>query len=111
MTDITPIVEAIITLLAAVITVFVIPYILSKRTSEKFDKFIKWVGIGVSAAEQIYEGLKRGVEKKQYVKDFLERRGYTYDSDIVNAAIESAVKQLNIEQGKTLNSGEDTDGV
>lgn len=94
MIDLTTIITILIGLFGAVITALLIPLIRSKTTATQFDKFLTWVRIAVGAAEQIYTGLKRGVEKKQYVKDFLQRRGYTYDDDTVEAALEAAVQEL-----------------
>lgn len=93
--DITAIINAVIALAAAVITAFVIPWIKSRTTAQQREDLISWVKIAVSAAEQIYKGDKRGAEKKQYVLDFLESNGLTFDEEVVNAAIEAAVKQLN----------------
>lgn len=95
--DITAIVNAVIALIVAVITGFLIPWIKSKTTAQQREDFIAWVKIGVSAAEQIYKGEKRGAEKKQYVLDFLARNGFSIDVGSVDAAIEAAVKQLNSE--------------
>ncbi len=95
--DVTVIVNAVIALIAAVISVFVIPWIKSKTTAQQREELVAWVKIAVSAAEQIYKGEKRGEEKKQYVLDFLKSNGFTVDDDSVNAAIEAAVKQLNSE--------------
>ncbi len=95
--DITAIVNAVIALIAAVISVFVIPWIKSKTTAQQREELVAWVKIAVAAAEQIYKGDKRGEEKKQYVLDFLKDNGFTVEADSVNAAIEAAVKQLNSE--------------
>lgn len=95
--DVTAIVNAVIALIAAIVTAFVVPWIKSKTTSQQREDLIAWVKIAVSAAEQIYRGEKRGEEKKQYVLDFLEDNGFSIDDDSVNAAIEAAVKQLNSE--------------
>ncbi len=93
--DVTTIVNAVIALIAAIISAFVIPWIKSKTTAQQREDLIAWVKIAVAAAEQIYKGEKRGEEKKQYVLDFLEDNGFSIDDDSVNAAIEAAVKQLN----------------
>ncbi|MCX4355860.1 MAG: phage holin, LLH family [Oscillospiraceae bacterium] len=93
--DITAIVNAIIAALAAFITVFLVPWIRTKTTSQQREDLIAWIKIAVSAAEQMYKGDKRGEEKKQFVLDFLESNGFTVDDESVNAAIEAAVKQLN----------------
>lgn len=95
--DITTIINAVIALIAAVISAFVIPWINSKTNAQQREDLVAWVKIAVSAAEQIFKGDKRGEEKKQYVLDFLEKNGFSVDMDAVNAAIEAAVKQLNSE--------------
>lgn len=92
--DVTTIVNAVIALIAAVVTAFVIPWIKSKTTAQQREDMIAWVKIAVSAAEQIF-GEKKGAEKKQYVLNFLEENGFSVDDESVNAAIEAAVKQLN----------------
>lgn len=91
--DITTIIQAVIALAAAVITTFIVPWIKSKTTAEQRTRLTAWVKIAVAAAEQIYKGSSRGEEKKQYVIDFLNKNGISFNEDIVNAA----VKQLNSE--------------
>lgn len=95
--DITTIINAVIALIAAVITAFVIPWVKSKTTSQQREDLIAWIKIAVAAAEQIYIGDKRGAEKKQYVLDFLAKYGFSVNEDSVNAAIEAAVRELNNE--------------
>lgn len=100
MTDLTPIVNAVITLIAAIVTTFLIPWIKSKIDAAKLAQIVEWVGIAVRAAEQIYNESGMGEKKKQYVLDFLEDKGFTLDPNSINAMIEAAVKNLNIEQNK-----------
>lgn len=100
MTDLTPIVNAIIALIAAIITTFLIPWIKSKIDAAKLAQIVEWVGIAVRAAEQIYNESGMGEKKKQYVLDFLADKGFTLDPNSINAMIEAAVKNLNIEQNK-----------
>lgn len=95
--DVTTIINAVIALIAAIISAFVIPWIKSKTTVQQREDLVAWVKIAVAAAEQIYCGTKRGEEKKQYVLDFLTKNGFSVNEDSVNAAIEAAVKQLNSE--------------
>ena len=95
MIDITPIVNAVIALIAAAVSVFLIPWIKSKTTDAQRKELVEWVKIGVAAAEQLYKGQGRGEEKKQYVLDFLKQKGVTVDEESINAAIEAAVSQLN----------------
>ena len=100
MTDLTPIVNAVIALIASIITTFLIPWIKSKIDAAKLAQIIEWVGIAVRAAEQIYNESGMGEKKKQYVLDFLADKGFTLDPNSINAMIEAAVKNLNIEQNK-----------
>ena len=95
MIDITPIVNAVIALIAAAVSVFLIPWIKSKTTDAQRKELVEWVKIGVAAAEQLYKGQGRGEEEKQYVLDFLKQKGFTVDEESINAAIEAAVSQLN----------------
>lgn len=95
--NITVIINAVIALIAAVVSTFLIPWIKSKTTAQQREELVAWVKIAVSAAEQIYIGSGRGADKKRYVLDFLANNGFTVDTDSVNAAIEAAVKQLNSE--------------
>ena len=67
MIDITPIMEAIITLVFLCITTFLIPYIKSKTTSAQQEQIQAWVNIAVMAAEQLIQGSGMGAEKKEYV--------------------------------------------
>ena len=95
MTDLTPIVNAVISLAVVLITTFLIPWIKRKTTTEQRSELAAWVNIGVAAAEQIYIGSGRGKEKKEYVLAFLAGKGYTVNEESINAMIEAAVQQLN----------------
>lgn len=98
MIDITPVINAVIALLAAGVSVFLIPWIKSKTTDAQRKELLEWVKIGVAAAEQLYKGQGRGEEKKKYVLEFLASMGFTVDEEAVNAAIEAAVNQLNLQR-------------
>lgn len=93
--NITPIVEAVFLLIAAVITTIVIPYIKSRTTAQQQAEINAWVRIAVTAAEQIYRGSGRGEEKKAYVLNWLAERGITLDANRIDALIEAAVYELN----------------
>lgn len=92
--NITPIVEAVVALIAALITAFVIPWIKQKISKEKLEKITMWVEIAVEAAEQFYTGSGRGAEKKAYVVEFLNTKGYTLDPESLDNLIEAAVFNL-----------------
>lgn len=94
MFDATTIIEALVALIAAVISAIVIPYIKSKTTAQQQAQLVSWVKIAVAAAEQIYAGSGRGEEKKAYVLDWLQAHNITVDESKLNALIESAVFAL-----------------
>lgn len=94
--DVTDIVSAVITLIAAIITTFVIPWLKTKLDADKLANLTAWAKIAVSAAEQIYAGPGRGEEKKTYVTEFLGKHGYTVDTDELDGVIEAAVAQLEL---------------
>lgn len=88
MIDLTPIFQAVLALLAALITAFVIPWIRSKTTLEQREMLLSITTSLVYAAEQLY-GAGNGSQKMAYVISQLEERGFTADV----AAIEAIVKE------------------
>lgn len=97
MTDITPITEAVVVLITAIISSLFIPWIKSKTTQAQREQLVAWTKIAVAAAEQIFKGPGRGEEKKRYALEFLKEKGIYIDENSLNTAIEAAVKQLNTE--------------
>lgn len=96
MTDITHILQAVITLAVAVLTTFLIPWIKRKIGLDNMDEFLCWVEIGVAAAEQIFTS-DQYKEKKNYVVKFLLEKGYQMEESDIENAIESAVLKLHKE--------------
>lgn len=94
--DITPIVSAVIVLLSALISVFLIPYIRSRTEASRLAEIEKWVQIAVAAAEQLYTSAQ-GEEKKNYVLNFLTDHGYDVDFTEVNNLVEAEVLKLHAE--------------
>lgn len=103
--DITKIILSVLTLLTAIVTSVVIPWVRvkikeaeSKLTEQQQDDLVKWAKIAVDAAEMIYKESGMGAIKKAYVEkfiaDYLAKRGLVFDSEQVNLAIESAVLEL-----------------
>lgn len=89
MIDLTPIFEAVIALMAAIVTYKVIPWIRTKTTSEQQALLKATVKTLVYAAEQIY-GAGDGSRKLDYVIGQLSARGFKAD----RAEIEAAVGEL-----------------
>jgi len=94
MIDITTVIEAVLALIGALITAFLIPWIKSRTNAEKLDRIELWVTVAVEAAEQIYTGSGKGAQKKAYVLEFLNSKGFDLDWDEIDMMIESAVFNL-----------------
>ena len=95
MINLTVIIRAFIGLIAAVATYYLIPLLKKKLGSEKLDEAVEWIKIAVQAAEMIWQNLpSSGEEKKNYVLEFLNSKGLTFDENEVDAMIESAVLEL-----------------
>ena len=94
MTDLTNVVMAAIGLILAITAAFVIPYLKSKTSAEKLKEIQIWVTAAVKAAEMIFSGTGRGAEKKEYVLNFLQEKGFTIDLDSIYDMIEAAVLEL-----------------
>ena len=95
MTDITPIIELLVTVLAALFSIVVIPYIKTKFNRAQLDKAVQWVEIAVSAAEEAARaGLIDQAAKYGYALDLLERQGVTFDKATTQAMIDAKVWEL-----------------
>ena len=98
--DITPVVNAVIALAAAVVTAFVIPWVKSKTTAAQREEINAWVKIAVTAAEQIFTDPGMGKAKKAYVIKFLEEKNLKIDEESGDLIIERAVKNMNTALGE-----------
>lgn len=101
--DLTQIILAIITLIGAIITRYLIPWLKDKLDDRQYNVLATLVRVGVFAAEQLFSS-EQWKEKKQYVVDLLKENGYTVDTTAVDALIESTVRELRIEQGQKRDS-------
>ncbi len=93
MIDLTPLFQAIILLLAALITRKVIPWIKSKTTKEQQQNLVAAARIAVYAAEQVF-GAGQGKEKLAYALEALRKAGYNIDETLAREAIEKAVRDM-----------------
>ena len=85
MIDLTPIINAIIALIAAIIAHKVIPWIKARTTNEQQAMLRATVKTLVFAAEQIY-GAGKGAEKLNFVTTELRKQGFTVDPVEIEAA-------------------------
>lgn len=94
MVNLTSIIEAIIALACALITVFLVPYIKSKHSVEEIAKTVDMVRIFVAAAQQMAEAMGwDGEAKKEHVIAMLAQNGIAIDMTI-NDMIEAEVIKL-----------------
>lgn len=98
------IILALIPVLGTVITVVVIPLILSKISAEKLALIVKWVGRSVHAAEMLFPEAKSGEAKKEYVINFIDnmfnKRKIVITREQIEIIIESIIAEFD---GITIN--------
>ena len=96
------IILVVIPVLGTILTVYIIPLIKEKIGNENLAKYEYWVNIAVKAAELIWTETGHGTDKKQYVIDFMNKmfnsKKTVITEEQLNALIESAVKQMKIEE-------------
>ena len=94
--DYTQIISAVIALISALVSAFLIPWLRTKIDANKLQTIKTYVEIGVKAAEQLYTATD-GEEKKAYVINFLAEHGIRFDVSTIDQLIEAAVLQLHHE--------------
>ena len=94
--DYTQIISAVIALISALVSAFLIPWLKTKIDANKLQTIKTYVEIGVKAAEQLYAATD-GEEKKAYVINFLAEHGIRFDVSTIGQLIEAAVLQLHHE--------------
>lgn len=106
--DITQIILAIITLIGAIITRYLIPYLIANVDAKKRTQIADMIETLVEAADR-YLKTESGEERLKYVLEALAAKGISVDIDDVHneyrIMIESAVEKLRIKQ-KALQSAE-----
>lgn len=107
MIDLTPLIEVVIALIAALISTKLIPWIKTRATAEQQALLQATIKTLVYAAEQLY-GAGTGSAKLDYVVEELEKRGYTADRAQIEAAVMQMSKQLT---GEGMKNGEKDDGT
>lgn len=86
MIDLTPILEALIAVLAALITRKLIPWLEARLNLQQKQLLQATTRTLVYAAEQLY-GAGTGAKKLEYVRCGLEERGFTIDQAEIEAAV------------------------
>ena len=94
--DYTNIITAVITLLTALVSAFLIPWMKERIGAEKLAKWQQYVDIAVRAAEQIYNATD-GAEKNAYVLRYPPSKGPQLANHPVDHMTEAAVLTLHHE--------------
>lgn len=93
--DYTNILYAVIALLVALADAFLIPLIKAKIDAAKLAKILSYVKIAVEAAEKLFISEEEaGEKKKQYVLEYLQKKGIKFDEETIDNAIEAAVLEM-----------------
>ena len=93
MLDLTPLVEAIIALAAAAITMFLIPWLKARYGNETLEKARGWVQIAVYAAEKLY-GAGNGDKKLAYAEQVLAQHKIKLDTLTLKAMVDAEIKKM-----------------
>ena len=91
--DFTGIFEIVLSIWAAIASYYIIPLLKEKLDAEKLKRLVKLVKVAVDAAEQLY-GSGMGEDKREYVVNYLLKKGIVLDADEIEMLIESAVFRL-----------------
>lgn len=93
------IILALIPVLGAIITYFVIPLLKEKIGTEKLIQYKEWTTLAVKAAEMLWTESGMGADKKQFVIDYLNKifneKKIVITEEQLNVLIEAAVQELN----------------
>lgn len=93
MIDLTPLVEALLALATAALTVFFIPWVRARYGNETLEKAKSWVQIAVYAAEKIY-GAGHGDQKLAYAEQMLAQHKIKLDTATIKALIDAEIKKM-----------------
>lgn len=84
--DYTPILEAFITLVATVITLYLIPLLQAKTSAQEQTNISQWIDVAVAAAEQLCAtGLVD--DKLTYAEQYLESLGFSVTREEIEASV------------------------
>lgn len=92
------IIMALIPVICAIITGFIVPYIKTKISSAQLAEISEWVTKAVQAAEVLFDAPKSGEEKREYVIDFINKmfnsKKEVITEDQIRILLEAAWKEM-----------------
>lgn len=95
-----------IPIIMAIIARFIVPLLKTKIGEARLNNIVKWITYAVQSAEMIYkEETGKGLEKKQFVIDFIDNmfnaKKEVITKEQINVIIESIIAELD---GVTINT-------
>ena len=93
MIDLTPLLQAVISLLAAIITVYFIPWLKAQTTARQREMISAAVHTAVYGAEKLY-GAGNGAEKLVYAREWLRSQGFEIDPERLTMEIDAAIREM-----------------
>lgn len=91
--DLTKLTQAIISLAAGIVSLYLVPWLRSKLTNEQLAKAKSWVQIAVYAAEKLY-GAGNGDQKLAYAEAILLEHNIKLDTTTLKAMIDAQIKEM-----------------
>lgn len=96
----------VIPILGAIVTYFVLPLLKAKIGDAKLNEITRWIVYAVECAEMIYKNeTGKGLEKKQFVVDFIDNmfnaKKEVITKEQINVIIEAIIAELD---GITVNT-------
>lgn len=85
--DLTELITAFISVLVAVVTRYVVPWLKARTSAERLQQIDYWYQVAVLAAEKAY-GAGHGAEKLADAAEFLKTKGIIVDEKIIDALIQ-----------------------
>ena len=93
--NLTPLINAALLVIAAIITKKLVPYLKERLTDSQFRNMISLLNVAVYAAEEFFpEG--HGDEKLAMVQEYMKKKGFNVDIE----AIKATVNQMRDEKNK-----------
>lgn len=85
--DLTPIINAALVLIGAILTTKLMPYLKARMTAEQYARMDAAIKVAVYAAEEVYRG-GHGEEKLAYAESYLKGKGFEVDLAQIKAAVQ-----------------------
>ena len=97
MNDVTfELLNIVISIAAALITLYLIPYLKSQTSTKQMDELVNMISIAVQAAEQTVQGGKmKKAEVITFISGWMNNKGIKITDEQLDKLIESAVYSMN----------------